>query len=63
MFQTTNITMFNAHMFHVWNMNPNICPSPKSPSFVGKYINIPAPWFAYGIGKATIKTIKYIPLG
>ena len=20
-----------------WNMNPNICPCPKSPSFVGKY--------------------------
>ena len=27
-------------------MNPNICPCPKSPSFVGFYI--PAPWFAYG---------------
>ena len=27
-----------------WNMNPNICPCPKSPSFVGKY----TPWVAYG---------------
>ena len=30
-----------------WNMNPNICPCPKSPSHVGFYI--PAPWVAYGI--------------
>jgi hypothetical protein len=30
-----------------WNMHTNICPCPKSASFVGFYI--PAPWFASGI--------------
>ena len=44
----------HLHMEHIfipyapwcWNMNPNICPCPKSPSHVG--VHIPAPWFAYG---------------
>ena len=27
-----------------WNMHTNMCPCPKSPSFVG--VHIPAPWFA-----------------
>ena len=31
-----------------WNMNPNICPCPKSPSFVGKYTI----HGAYGSGKS-----------
>ena len=37
-----------------WCLNPNICPCPKSPSFVGVYI--PAPWLAYG---STINHISY----
>ena len=42
---TTNINRIQL-MLHVRNMHTNLCPCPKSPSFVGFYI--PAPWFAYG---------------